>query len=299
MEKMGQIHSFFGDFTAYEGYQEQKSGHEDWWPHPAFRNRQADATIVPWCAFFADVDHEVEQVTAGVRVTLTFHLRRVKNSDTGTATVASSAPTRAPPRLLASNDKKMVALVSALREYLADEAFLPEGGNIAFPCEHLYTNSQVFPDQHCANDVLSFQATQNLKGRDLVVAQAALDQVGLQVFLKPLVKHNHSSVDQGDYYLTRFPDQSKTVPSRMSDQDIEEFFDTDFQKCAEEMADIWVANIDEGASSKCGECSWNPVGYFGNEASQIEFYVHAFLLIVIPPFQERQQLIPRASLKKG
>ena len=107
-------------------------------------------------------------------------------------------------------------------------------------------------------------------------------------------------MDHGDYYITKFPEEGQTVPERMSDKDIEDFFDTDYQKCPEDMADIWVADIDEGASEKYGECTWNPIGYFGNESSQIEFYVHAFLLVVIPSFQDRQRLmVPRTSLKQN
>ena len=30
---------------------------------------------IPWCAFFADTDHEIHEVTAGVRVTLAYLLR--------------------------------------------------------------------------------------------------------------------------------------------------------------------------------------------------------------------------------
>ena len=306
VEKMGQKQSMFGDFTSYDGgYQELKSGHEDWWPHPAFRDRQADATKIPWCAFLSDLDHEVEMVTGGVRVTLSFLLRQsdITSSGAATADSASSLSDTSPtiPQPLATLDKKTTALVAALREYLADETILEQGGNMAFPCEHLYTNSQVFPDNQSANNVLSMSAIHNLKGRDLVVAQATLDQIGLQVFLKPLIRHKHSVVDRGDYYLSKFPDEHRTVPDFMSDQDIEEFFLTDFQKCPEEMADIWVADIGEGASEKIGECTWNPIGYFdGNETSQIAFYVHAFLLVVIPSFQDRQRLVtPRGSLKQG
>ena len=74
------------------------------------------------------------------------------------------------------------------------------------------------------------------------------------------------------------------------------FFDIDFQKCPEDVAGIWVAEIDEGASEKYGECTWNPIGYYGNESSQVEFYVHALLLVVIPSFQDRQDFTPCARV---
>lgn len=291
VEMGDQTHSYFGDFTNFDGdYQESKSGHEDWWPHPMFRDRQADASQIPWCAFFSGVDHQVQEVTAGVRVTMTYLLRRMESS-----TAAMSSPL---PRTLGSVDQKTMALVVAIGEYMADESFLPKGGKIAFPCEHLYTNSQVFPNQQCSNDVLSLQAIQSLKGRDLVVAQAALDRLGLCVYLKPLVKHQHTTFDRGDYYLTKFPDYKHHIPPRMSDEEIEQFFDTDFQKCPEEMADIWVTNIDDGAGEKYGSCQWNPIGYFGNEATDIEFYIRSFLLIQIPAYQDRQSLICRTSVAK-
>jgi hypothetical protein len=144
-------------FFGQSGTRTKGSGHSSWWLD--YSKKKANHKKIPWCAFFADTDHEIDEVTAGVRVTLAY-LRRRKDG-------ASASPLI--PRTLGDTEQT-VALVMALREMVADDQFLADGGNIGFPCEHLYTNAQAFPQKRSADDPLSAKATQNLKGRDRLVA---------------------------------------------------------------------------------------------------------------------------------
>ena len=57
-----------------------------------------------------------------------------------------------------------------------------------------------------------------------------------------------------------------------------------------EMADNWATDADEGASNGVGGCEWKSKGYFGNEASSIDPYVQAVLLIEVPTEYERGEL---------
>jgi hypothetical protein len=275
-----------GDLAVEMGKEKQKffgrsgtrtlgSGHSSWWLD--YSNMKANHKKIPWCAFFADTNHEIHEVTAGVRVTLAYQLRRKDG--------ASASPLI--PRTLGDNEQT-AALVMALREMVADNQFLADGGKIGFPCEHLYTNGQVYPQKRSADDPLSAKATQNLKGRDRLVAQAA-SQASLEIYLKPFVTHDYARDDEGDYFLDKFPNK-KRVPKRMSDDTISSFFGSSERQQASEMADIWAIDVDAGASQGFGGCEWNSEGYFGNEASSIDLYVQAVLLIEVPAKYERGEL---------
>ena len=76
---------------------------------------------VAFAAFFSDVTHEVLEVRSGYRVTLTWNL--YFTSDAGGVSVTSA---------LERN------LTAALRAVLADQAFLPRGGLLAFRLRHQY-----------------------------------------------------------------------------------------------------------------------------------------------------------------
>ena len=76
---------------------------------------------VAFAAFFSDVTHEVLQVRSGYRVTLTWNLYFTNDS---VGTQVTSALER--------------SLTDALRAVLADAAFLPRGGVLAFRRRHEY-----------------------------------------------------------------------------------------------------------------------------------------------------------------
>jgi hypothetical protein len=86
--------------------------------------QQAEPTRVHWAAFFGDVDHQVERVWAGLRVTLTYLIRR------GGANIRRSA-------VLDGEDLNTLVR-QELRALLDNRRFLARGGTLAFPCSHLY-----------------------------------------------------------------------------------------------------------------------------------------------------------------
>ncbi|TDL27746.1 hypothetical protein BD410DRAFT_835057 [Rickenella mellea] len=77
---------------------------------------------VAWVAFYSDVEHEVEQVVSGHRVTITYNLY---------FTDSSTLPL--PKELLDTEN-----LTEVLRQLLIDEKFLPGGGTIGFGLKHQY-----------------------------------------------------------------------------------------------------------------------------------------------------------------
>jgi len=68
-----------------------------------------------------------------------------------------------------------------LRALLDDRRFLARGGTIAFPCSHLYHQDARFQRKQRP---ISRQTVSSLKGRDHVVAAAAMAE-GLEVTLCP------------------------------------------------------------------------------------------------------------------
>ena len=130
---------------------------------------QDEPTRIYWAAFFGDVDHQIEQVWGGLRVTLTYVIRR-GGADTG----RSAVPARGREALNTLVRQKLRAL-------LDDRRFLARGGTLAFPCSHLYHQDARFQRKQRP---LSRQTVSSLKGRDHVVAAAAMAE-GLEVTLYP------------------------------------------------------------------------------------------------------------------
>lgn len=236
------------------------------------------ASQLKWCAFFADVDHEIQTVTGGLRITLAYLLRR---RDCKPAAECIPQPLTQP--------QQYVCLTKALLEAMQVEKFLKKGGRLGFPCFHLYTNSEVFPGDASAHTCLDQNQLAKLKGRDAVIARAAA-AAGLRISLVPFLGHDYSAEEGGEYKLARFPEK-KRVPRRMSNDTIESHFKTESMVESYEDEALWVFDVSSGAKRQAGETEWNSEGYFGNEASDISFYVHAALYVQIPSFQLRQELV--------
>lgn len=64
---------------------------------------------------------------------------------------------------------------------------------------------------------------------------------------------------------------------------------------------MWVLDFDEAAAIGAGRTEWNAEGYFGNEASDISFYVKAALIMDIPEYSETRgdRVEPKKKAKKA
>jgi len=265
---------------------------------------QRKATQLHWAAFFGDVDHQIERVGLGARVTLTYLLRRGSRS----------MPSRSiPKRDLPS------AIQEAWQGLVADTSFLPQGGVVGYPCRHLYHHDARFQvkqkplDQHSAN---------MLKGRDQLVAAAAL-QAGLNVTFAPYLFE--TCIDD-TWQLDRFPtrQEKRKLTDQMDLSDLESALPI-VGKSSEKVGDFGVTWLEEPPSAgtdekradsedegdggnngelpsaarlhSCEYCEW---GYFGNEASYVDFYIYAALHIGIPTVGEgpRAKLLPTGRAKR-
>jgi hypothetical protein len=245
---------------------------------------QKQATQLHWSAFFGDVDHQIERVGAGARVTLTYLLRRDGAS--------------IPSRTIADAELPSV-IEQTWRESLADPKFMPAGGVVGYPCCHLYHQDARFQVKH---ESLDFQSANMLKGRDHLVAASAL-HAGLSVTFAPYLFEN--CVDE-TWQLNRFPtpQEKRKLGRQMDLSDLESALSIVGQS-SEKVGDFGVEWLDPPPSSShgikadsnegsedmpvagrlhsCEYCEW---GYFGNEASDVDFYIYAALHVRIPKVGE-------------
>ena len=264
---------------------------------------QPEANQLHWVAFFGDVDHQVERVGVGARVTVTYLLRRDAEFE--------------PSPTIADEDLAPTVL-EAWHALLADARFLPQGGIVGYPCCHLYHQDARFQVKQTPLDQRSANM---LKGRDQLLAATAL-QAGLDVSFAPYLFE--TCVDE-TWQLERFPTRKET--SRMKRQmdlsDLESALPIHGES-SEKVGDFGVTWLEPPPSSgsggvlrdakaesspdlpaagrlhSCEYCEW---GYFGNEASDVDFYIYAALHVQIPKLGEgpraNVQPLPRATKKKA
>ena len=259
--------------------------------------QQAEPTRLHWAAFFGDVDHQIERVWSGLRVTVTYLLRR----SLGSAPLPVVAPEVVPTLV---QDK--------LRALLAARRFLPRGGTLAFPCSHLYHQDARFQRQQ---PPLSQQTVSALKGRDYLVAAAIL-ATGLEVTFCPYLIEDCADET---WQLARFPTprEQRALRRRMDPTTLEEALA--IQASSEEEGDFgltWVEppphfngqpTMYPGTAAGRAEtqdpempalahlhgCEYSATGYFGNEGGEVDFYIYGALHGAIPPYGEG----PRAAGK--
>ena len=199
------------------------------------------------------------------------------------------------------------AIVDAWRELLADPRFLPEGGIVGYPCGHLYHQDARFQVQRT---LLDPQSANMLKGRDQLIAAAAL-QAGLEVSFAPYLFE--TCVDE-TWQLDRFPTQKEKskMKSQMDLSALESALPIHGES-SEKVGDFGITWLEPPPTSRsiavpdsnaesdsrqpaagrlhsCEYCEW---GYFGNEASDVDFYIFAALHVRIPKFGN----VPRVSSK--
>ena len=263
---------------------------------------QAEPTRIHWAAFFGDVDHQIERVWGGLRVTLTYLIRR------GAADVGRGAvPERGRESLNALVRQKLRAL-------LDDRRFLPRGGTLAFPCSHLYHQDARFQRKQRP---LSRQTASSMKGRDHVVAAAAMAE-DLEVTLYPYMIETCAD---GTWQLDHFPTKREraALDDRMAPWDLEEALAV--RASSDDAADfdvVWVdpppqfngqptmyPEIAEGRAQAVDpdlpalmhlhECEYSATGYFGNEGSEIDLYIYCALHVAIPPYGEGARAVTRTK----
>jgi hypothetical protein len=261
--------------------------------------KQKEPDRLHWAAFFGDVDHQIERIWSGARVTLTYLLRH------GT----SGAPTRD-----VSSGNLAPRVQEAWQTLLAEERFLPNGGILGYPCCHLYHHDARFQRKQRP---INRQSATILKGRDHLVAATAL-QAGLKVTFNPYMFENCADET---WQLDRFPTSNETaqlgyqvdasdldeaLPIRAGSEQEGDFGVTWLEPPPSSDQTTWQSTEDRDrelpAAAHLRTCDYCPWGYFGNESSEVDFYTFAALHIEIPKFghgvRAATELSERAISKK-
>lgn len=255
-----------------------------------------DPKKLRWAAFFGDVDHAIERVYSGHRLTATWLLRQ---SDGGEAV-------RKPV-------KGELPFAKRLGAALAAKSFLVPGGTLAFPCFHMYSSDPVWLGW---NKALTASKAKRLKGRDQVIARAAVG-LGLETRLVPTLLEN--CADQ-TWQLERFPtkDEIFGLGGRVAAWDLEEKLPLSENEGQGDPKLIWVYSPplfneshqlykegqhggpifeDVPALEYLYECEYSNTGYFGNEGGPVDFYLYAALHVTVPRSEHRSAKQLSASKK--
>jgi len=249
-----------GDLVLIEGDDEHRVA----WSTPGTGPR--------WVAFYGDVDHTVDEVESGTRVTLAYVL------------TASERP-RTDPTLAAHLD----AIADAAIALLADTERVPDNGLIV-PCERL----AIAPDDRTEPLTLAM-----LRGHDAAIART-FERCGFAVRVVELVipsEGDHDHFPEPDDWGTQ-PLKRPIPPSVFAnvdavsyedDADTEEYGPMQIASIESYLADrdeeleeaTWL--IRRGAGAKLvHEGLFSPTGYFGNEASDGFLYLAAALVLKPP-----------------
>jgi len=251
-------------------------------------DQQAEPTRIHWAAFFGDVDHQIEQVWWGLRVTLTYLIRRGAEAGPGAVPDCEAIDT---------------LVQQKLRALLDDRRFLAKGGTLAFPCCHLYHQDACFQRKQRP---LTRQTVSALKGRDREIAAAAM-AAGLEVTLCPyMIETCADETWQLDHFPT--PIEQAALGPRMGPTDLKNVLAVrERSRDAGEFDVVWVdppphfngpptmypeianrrsnaVDPDLPALTHLHGCEYSATGYFGNEGSDTDLYIYCALHVAIPPY---------------
>ncbi len=225
---------------------------------------QAEPTRIHWAAFFGDVDHQIERVWGGLRVTLTYLIRRAAGAGSETA------PDHDRDTLNALVGQKLRRqTVSALkgRDYAVAAAALAEGLEVTL-CPYMI--------ETCADE--AWQLDHFPTPRE----QAALGDRMDPTDLENALAIRASSEEAGDFDVVWVD-----PPPHFNAQP------TMYPGIAEGRAH--KADPDLPALAHLHACEYSATGYFGNEGSDIDLYVYGALHIAIPPYGEGARAVTRAE----
>eukprot|EP00633_Aureoumbra_lagunensis_P002224 CAMPEP_0197288444 /NCGR_PEP_ID=MMETSP0890-20130614/5542_1 /TAXON_ID=44058 ORGANISM="Aureoumbra lagunensis, Strain CCMP1510" /NCGR_SAMPLE_ID=MMETSP0890 /ASSEMBLY_ACC=CAM_ASM_000533 /LENGTH=628 /DNA_ID=CAMNT_0042759181 /DNA_START=48 /DNA_END=1935 /DNA_ORIENTATION=+ len=233
-----------------------------------------------WAAFFGDVTHQVKQVTAGCRITITYVLHR-----TGAVLKPSEA-------LLARAENVRRAFVNLL----ADTEFESEGATLGFDCNHLYEEKQLATSENklAADNAenVSIKTASTLKNEDAVLAVAAR-AAGLQVKIYRIL--SESCCGDFEWLLKKMPASDRGFGKKrrvdggfyakgITNDEIEDFGGTLLEDSNENLI---MVKYDNNAKKRFSALEWAAEGYFGNEASTTTFYTKSVIAIRIPEISKR------------
>ena len=237
----------------------------------------AEPGALAWAAFFADVDHQITNVSRGHRVTLSYALRLGKSK-------APAKPARSP-----ASDGFYALFAEAAR----DPALCDGGAVLRIPCLHQYETAAGAPSVRNVD----MELLRDLKGRDRDVARAALSASRAVELVHCLAIVGE---DEGEEFvsvrLERAPSRKEIarIRSKLHEatlEDVEQELEAaNGPPFVVHLLGSWESGVQIGAEL------FSPTGYYGNEASNAIFYVASVMDIVVQ--STRVAVVRRVRHKK-
>ncbi|KAB5542402.1 hypothetical protein GE09DRAFT_1244641 [Coniochaeta sp. 2T2.1] len=247
----------------------------------------ADPASIRWAAFYSDCEHEVNEVTSGHRVTLTYNLYAVR----GNESLTGHCP---------SLDASHLPLYHGVEALLQDGRFMKDGGYLGLYCNHAYAYTTA------SGDLLP----DTLKGLDMVVWET-FKALGVGLSVKPViaVDRYHEEIDKwyaakpdrhnqaaNKAWLDKEPREGQSYGGVVGDK-LKLAFSGAFQvESSEERMEMYRKWKGRGAV-RYDDVTWlnEPTHRemqllytaYGNEASVGCEYSHCAILARIPPFDSK------------
>ncbi|RDW86095.1 2OG-Fe(II) oxygenase [Aspergillus mulundensis] len=150
-------------------------------------------TSIQWAAFYSDCEHEIETITHGDRVTLTYNLYVTEPLNVGV------------PSPMSIVDPKAYPAYSWIRNLLEQEEFMKDGGVLGIFCSHAYPHSSNLAD---------LQLPRALKGADLVL-YSVFRSLNIDVEVLPILeKDGHYCAEDPSLGITgTVPGEDEIAPN--------------------------------------------------------------------------------------
>ncbi|KAH8882268.1 hypothetical protein GQ53DRAFT_701013 [Thozetella sp. PMI_491] len=223
-----------------------------------------DPPTIEWAAFYSDCEHEVLQVRAGHRVTLTYNLYTVH----GQGHLAGN------PNAI---DSLQLPFYKKMDGILNQKEFMSEGGWLGFFTTHAYPHAS----KQFERDTL--------KGIDMAIWQG-FQALGCGVCLRPIVDYKKVP-DPGDRIIGKyFP--AVCVDGMVEDEDH-----------VREVAEGWgVEGIDPADIQWVNDGGNQELQFaytaYGNEASTTASYSRCAILVGVPPYGENGRMMLETTFEE-
>jgi hypothetical protein len=175
---------------------------------------------VAYVAFYSDVDHEVQQVLSGHRVTITYNLYWKKDEEKLLLQSLKDKISSEPRPRQNIQIPTSIPFRETLTRLLASPSFLPNGGTLAIALQHLYP----VPQLKKPSDASVLKLEPRLKGLDAIIAHT-FTSVGLSPSIKVSYSDGYyiiltdtvaawDQIDADDFFSFMIREDEEGKPSR-------------------------------------------------------------------------------------
>ncbi|KAK6440867.1 hypothetical protein LTR95_002909 [Oleoguttula sp. CCFEE 5521] len=232
------------------------------------------ATSVQWAAFYSDCEHEVHEVTAGHRMTLTYNLYTTTKNDLQTNAVHGLNGAALP-------------FHAQLRAAFADPYFLFEGGGVGVYLHHMYPHahkrySKLLPYCLKGADMEVWEAARALRVPVSVGTTLKTDQEEEDDYGEPFEADSDDEEAAASDTEQLYPLQTFETYGETEKQDFRNLYSGEKTEVKKHRL-VWLNEPGHGEVSAA-------FIVYGNEASLGLQYSHAALVIQVPSAEDRHRL---------